>query len=80
MFASVSGFGKLCFSFGKQIFESVFFGSVKVGFWSIGVLANCSFYFASKPLKKFVLVKQRLWLFGVLAISIFNHCQKLSSV
>ena len=33
-------FGKLWFSFGKQVFDSICFGSVKVGFCLFGVLAS----------------------------------------
>jgi hypothetical protein len=53
-------FDKLCFSFGRQVFDSVCFGSVKVGFRLFGVLAKHSFCSTSKFLSQFCFRWSRL--------------------
>jgi len=68
--------GKLSFSFGQHVFESIFL-SVKVGFQLFGVLVNYGFHSVSESLKNFVLVKYRFWLFGVLASPVFWSLPKV---
>jgi hypothetical protein len=53
LLASVCGFGKFCFSFDKQVSESVCFGSVKIGFCLFDVLAKRGFHSASESLSQF---------------------------
>ena len=65
--SSLNRFGKLCFSFGQQVFKSISFWSVKVGFRLFGVFANYGFYSVSKSLNQFRFSWSRsliIWRFG----------------
>ena len=70
--SSVNRFGKLRFLFRQQVFESISFRSVKVGFRSFGVLVNRVFGHCQKSscVQKFVSgLSSLLWYGGALSIS-----------
>jgi len=67
----VNRFGKVCFSCGQQVFESISFWSVKVGFWLFGVLTKYSFHSASESLNRFCFGWSRLLIIWRFSKSVF---------